>query len=541
MKSPTKLPLILALAFVLFSPHLTPNEFNSDQKALDEYWSETDLSSSELEALLDSKICYADRLSYLACVNSVEQMAEKFNMVLTSEHEFKPISRTDISQRLNEKAELNQWVEKWQKHQVVHAPSFLTLWKTLDKKFVKPAQRVNLIATGINGYMSVAKDPHSYIIPLDFYEEVISRSDSRINNLGFIARRSKEQAVVRKVFEGSPADKAGLRKGDHILRINSVDVAAMLPAQFSDLVKMKEGDRLGLLVERWSNEKRSEKYLEIVKSDYLTPSVNSSMINSNSSLSGVNTEGTTATESLRRVGLLILHKFAKDTCQEAKTQLRSLIEQGAQGLMLDLRDNPGGQVEEAACVLNLFIEKGTRLFETRYLDPTKKIDNYVAQNKPIYHGSLVVLINSGSASAAEIVAGTLKDLGRATLVGERTFGKGSFQDGRLWGAHTKVALFETQGMYYFPSGWTPQLVGIEPDIKVEFTDVAAHREGELFYNPLVPHDLWTGPQSLTWMQLMRCQDSLTLWQNLGEHSGEDPQVQKAKAWLNCRSSVGSIN
>ena len=79
-------------------------------------------------------------------------------------------------------------------------------------------------------------------------------------------------------------------------------------------------------------------------------------------------------------------------------------------------------------------------------------------------------------------------------------------------------------------------MGIDPDIKVEFTDVAAHRESELFYNPLVPRDLWTGPQSVTWVQLMQCPDSSTLWRDLGEHSGEDTQLVKAKEWLNCQSA-----
>ncbi|RYZ76337.1 MAG: hypothetical protein EOP06_31420, partial [Proteobacteria bacterium] len=106
-----------------------------------------------------------------------------------------------------------------------------------------------------------------------------------------------------------------------------------------------------------------------------------------------------------------------------------------------------------------------------------------------YAGSMAVLVNSGSASAAEIVAGALQHYKRALLVGERTFGKGSFQEGELWSKNHRIALFETKGFYYLPSGQTPQMVGLEPDVRVEFKDQFALREQDQFVNPLVPGSL----------------------------------------------------
>lgn len=540
----TKVLLVLALEIILFMPAMLKSNVDRGSKSLDEYWAETDLTASEIEALLASNICYADKISFLSCVNAVEQMAERYNIVLSEQIKFQSISKVEIERRSSEKTELSFWTKIWDKKysklnindvtgkESSAKPSFVELWQQLQKKYVRDEQLESVLAAGLNGYLSVAKDPHSYIIPISFYDEVISKSDSRINILGFIARRTKTSAYVRKVFEGSPAGISGLRKGDRILRVNGVEVLAMLPNQFADILKLKDNDRLGVLIERWYDNKRFEKYIEIVKSDFIAPSVSSTMLHG----SQISTQ-----EDIRkkdqRLGLITLNKFAKDTCKETRTQLLGLIEQGAQGILIDVRDNPGGQVEEAACIINLFVDQGTPLFETRYLDFSTPIDRYIAEKKPIYKGPLVVLVNSGSASASEIVAGALKDIGRATLVGERTFGKGSFQDGRMWGAHSKIALFETQGMYYFPSGWTPQLVGIEPDIKVEFTDIDGHREGELFFNPLVPRDLWNGPQALTWIQLMQCQDNVTLWENLGEHSGEDPQLIKAREWLNCKNKL----
>jgi carboxyl-terminal processing protease len=515
----TKCLLVGVLEILVLLPMMMNSKVDRGNKSLDDYWAETDLSPKELDSLLDNRVCYADRLSYLACVNSVSQMAERFNLVLADNGDLRAMTRADIEQRLNEKKDLSRWSTRWDHRQILRHPSLLEVWHNLQKKYVQPSQQTAIVANGLNGYLSIAKDPHSYVIPLDFYEEMIARSDAKQTNLGFIARRNKDYAVIRKVFESSPAAKAGLLKGDHILQINGMDVGGMLPTQFSDLIKLREGNRLSIRVERWINGKRSEKYVDIIKSDYITPNVTSQMVQ----------------ESSRRLGLLTINKFAKDTCLETQNHLIELVETGSQGVMLDLRDNPGGQVEEAACVLNLFLDKGTRLFETRYIDPTHPADKYVAEKRPRYKGPLVVLINSGSASASEIVAGVLKDLGRATLVGERSFGKGTFQDGRMWGSHSKIAVFETEGMYYFPSGWTPQLVGIQPDITVEFSEASAHREEELFYNPVVPKDIWTGPQTLTWIQLMQCQDNPTLWKDLGERSGDDPQMVKAGEWLNCQN------
>jgi carboxyl-terminal processing protease len=521
--------LLLALELFCFGPAFFQQNVDRGNRSIDDYWTETDLTSTELETLLANEICYSDKISYLACANAINQIVERFGVVLTTTGKLKDITLDDIENKNSEKQALAPWAEAWDQNHLMKHPTFLELWKQIDVKYSKKQTRAALIASGLNGYLSIAKDPHSYILPLDFYEQVISKSDSHQYNLGFIARRAKEYAVVRKVFEGSPAEKAGLRKGDHIVRINGFEVSHLLQNQFLDFLKVKDGDRLSVQIQRSIGENKPPKdeYFEIMKSNYITPSVSSNML-----------------EGIHKTGVLTLHKFAKNTCNQAREHLISLIEQGAEGLLLDVRDNPGGQVEEAACVLNLFIAKGKLLFETRYMDPLHPVDRYFTQTNPIYKGPLAVLINSGSASASEIVAGTLKDLNRATLVGEKTFGKGSFQDGRLWGAHSRIAVFETEGLYYFPSGWTPQLVGIEPDIKVDFSDVSSYRESEMFFNPVVPKDIWNGPQSITWIQLMQCQDNAKLWNEQLETSstGEDPQVIKAREWLNCKSAtkVGSM-
>jgi carboxyl-terminal processing protease len=524
MNKLTKALLVLLLEIVLLVPTLFPQKLDRGVKTVEEYWTETGLDSKELETILTPESCYSEEKAFLSCVNAISAMAERYNLGLNYDGELIPLSKKEILVRITEKKELKPWIQIYRNGlgpEIDMPVSFLDLWKSLLKKYVRASEKAAVVATGINGFLSIYKDPHTYIIPLAYYEEVVAKSESTISHVGFISRRVNDYAVVRKVYESSPAEMAGLKKGDKILKINGIDVSALHPSQFADILKLKSGDRLGLLIERNTNGKINEKYLEIIKSERQIPNVVSKIMNFQ--------------QQKRRIGILTLHKFAKDTCAFAKNHLKSLLEQGIQGLLVDLRDNPGGQVEEAACIINMFVARGTQTFETRYLDLHKPIEKYVAEENQIYRGPLAVLINSGSASASEIVAGSLKDLGRATLVGERTFGKGTFQDGRIWGSNQKIALFETEGMYYFPSGWTPQLVGLEPDINVTFNNADVQREDELFFSPLRPFDSWNGPQSLTWLQQMDCDMNSPLWKET-QTWNEDPQIQRASDWLYCKSN-----
>ncbi|GIL18057.1 MAG: hypothetical protein BroJett040_18080 [Oligoflexia bacterium] len=507
--------LLLSLEVILLVPNCMVQSVDRQTKSIDEYWAESGLKEESLTSLLSEQDCYKDQKSFLSCVNSMSVVSEKYNLKLTESGALVKMTRDQIAKRLSEKQDMAQW-EKVYQSQVRLSRSFINIWEELKANHIKPPEFQTSVAAGINGHYSISRDPHTYILPLSFYEEIVARSDSRMNNLGFIAKRQNQLAVVRKVFENSPAAKSGLRKGDRIKHINGIDVATLHPAQFADLLKLKTGDRLSLLIERNLGNKVQDKYIELIKSEYMAPSVSARMLPGD-----------------KYLGLITLHKFAKDTCLQTRHQLVTLKEQGVRGILLDLRDNPGGQVEEAACILGLFLDKGKPLFETRYVETLHPIDQYINENEPIYKGPLAVLINSGSASASEIVAGALKDYNRATLVGERTFGKGTFQDGRIWAPHMKIALFETEGMYYFPSGWTPQLVGIEPDIQVAFANTDSQREEELFYNPVRPKDMWAGPQSLTWLQQMKCSTDSVVWMDLAEVSGEDPQLQKAQAWMKC--------
>jgi carboxyl-terminal processing protease len=506
--------LIIALELALFGPALLGvPKIDRGVVSTHNYWAQTGLSDQELLKLLKNENCYSSSELFLACVNSISSMAERYRLVLNLEGHLVEASSQEIKLRLTEKSELELWRAQFDHKKEISLPvSFIQLWQLLDKKYIQAEERSAVIGLGINGFLSVFKDPHTYLIPLKMYEEVIANSEAKNTGLGILSRREPDHIFVRKVFEGSSAADAGLLRGDRILEINKKPIQTMTPLEVSESLRMKDIFKIHLLVLRNGETFRTTAQRKEALS---SKSVAGKMIDASVG-----------------AGLITIHKFAKNTCQQTRDQIIALKEQNLRGLVLDLRDNPGGQVEEASCVLGLFVEPGTFLFETRYKDPAQPADRYVAEGELLFKGSLAVLINSGSASAAEIVAGVLKDLGRATLVGERSFGKGSFQDGRIWGANKNLVLFETAGLYYFPSGWTPQLVGLEPDLPVQVDTHASLREEDLYLNPIRPLDIWTGPQSLAWFYERKCDAISDNWSALLT-VGQDQQLERATQWLSC--------
>lgn len=508
--------LVLGVQIFLISKIDLKEESIAKAKKTDTYWKETQLGSDEIEMLLSEDSCYESEDSFLGCVNSVSSMAERYHLVLDLDGTLRKFSSRDSEIRKTEKSELNFWKNEFKA--TTHL-NFLDIFNGMMAKYSTSEERAFVISLGINGYLSIFKDPHSYLLPAKMYEEVVWRPENAPQHLGFISRESKDKRwVVRKVFEGSSAFKSGLQKGDVILEIDKVSIDNYYAQIISEKLKAKDTDLLNLTVRRGAQIKN----LDIVRSNDEYPSVVSKIVNSEKGL-----------------GLITIHKFANNTCEAVSKQIVQLKEQNLKGLMLDLRDNPGGQVDEAACILNLFVKKGTLLFETRYLDRSRHSDFYYADNSPIYNGPIAVLINSGSASASEIVAGSLKDLGRALLVGERSFGKGSFQDGKIWGANEKILLFQTEGMYYFPSGWTTQLVGLVPDIEVHYNDTDL-REEDLFYKPLMPQPQLMRPTSKAFANKnLNCE--LSEFKLLASTSEQDPQLNEAQSWLDCGFALSTRN
>lgn len=517
-----------ALFALMIVPMLYPlKQLDKGVSSSNQYWIDVGLESSLIDKVLSQSHCISSAKNYLACVNAISSMAQKVDLVFTTKGELRPLTSKDLSQRLTEKSELEMW-RKVLLDPEIKKINFQQKWIEIKEEAFGVVDVSVLVAAGINGYLSIAVDPHTYLIPLKMYEDIMQDKRQSLVGWGFSYVRVSEGVKVKKVITNSPADKVGLRRGDIIRSINGTPVNKLFPRQVSELFKSSKSSLLHL--EFVSPQDRSEKYKTVTlrASDEPLPNVSSKWINPN-----------------RGLGLVTIHKFVQSTCQDVEKEIHILKSQNLKGLILDLRDNPGGQVEQASCVASLFLPHGVPLFETRYLDASRSPDRYVSERKPIYLGPLVTLINSGSASASEIVAGVLKDYQRGLLVGERSFGKGTFQDGKIWDKNSKVAMFSTEGMYYFPSGWTPQLVGIVPDIEVgdkNLDSYSANREEDLYLYPVTPADIWGGPQTISWLYTANC-DSVSGPSLLAEQASmsgigaevfdADDQIQKASELVAC--------
>lgn len=248
--------------------------------------------------------------------------------------------------------------------------------------------------------------------------------------IGAIISQNNGRVVINEPYEGLPADKAGLKAGDIILEIDGKDMRNATVQEVSDNLKGTSGTTLSLKIQRPGESKeRSYKILrEKIEMDPVTYS----------------------TVMDDKIGYLHFGSFTANSSENVKQTVNELKSKGAESLILDLRGNGGGILEEAVNVVNFFVPKGLEIVSTK--GKVKEWDRtYRTQNQPIDEIiPLVVLIDTGSASASEIVAGALQDLDRAVIVGNRSFGKGLVQTPRdlPYGGNVKI----TTAKYYIPSG-----------------------------------------------------------------------------------------
>lgn len=510
--SVSALSLLAVLMFVV-SPSLLSNE-SSKVRAIEDYWAETELTATSLEDLLQDQTCISSERYFLACANAILSMANRFNMSFTPSGDLVPVAKLNLDEVSSEKAQLTPWKNLYHsKSESIGKISFLQAWQKIDSKFVKFHQRPMIIGMGLNGFISVFRDPHTYLMPVAQFKEVYSRADNRSTSLGLVLGLSEGTYIIKKVTEGSPAQKAGLRRGDILNSINETKLHGLLQARVSELLRGQVGQITDLELSR---EGRAFS-VKLLRTEITVPTVSAQII-----------------EGIKPIGVIAINKFAKGACSKVKQTLKRFSQFQIRGLLLDLRDNPGGQLEEAACISSLFVGPRQKIFEVRYLDSRKKSEVYYGAEQKMFDLPIAILVNAASASASEVVAGALRDLKRAILVGERTFGKGSFQEGEIWAQNGKVALFETRGFYYLPSGRSPQMTGLEPDVTVKFDNLNMGREEDLYINPMQAPEVRPHLKA----NLFSTEECLESEEN---ENIEDKQMQKAKQALLCLQAGTVVN
>lgn len=303
---------------------------------------------------------------------------------------------------------------------------FTTLFKELNMNYVDEVTPATLMDKAIKGML---EDLDPYTV----YWNEQQVEDAKINNsgiytgIGASARSEKDKIIIMEPYKDYPADKAGLKAGDEIIKIGNIKISDMeedagellkgAPGTKVDVTFIRQGKTNTTTIERNSVELKAVPYYKLLEGN---------------------------------IGYIVLSQFNQKTTVETRAALIDLKSQGATKLILDLRGNPGGLLNEAISIVNLFVDKGQVITTTKSAIE-KYNQTYVTKNDPVdTEIPLAVLINGRSASASEIVSGGLQDLDRAVIIGARSFGKGLVQRPKslTYGTQLKVTI----SRYYTPSG-----------------------------------------------------------------------------------------
>ncbi|MCM1988454.1 S41 family peptidase [Oceanirhabdus seepicola] len=298
------------------------------------------------------------------------------------------------------------------------------------------------------GMVEALGDPYSGYLNKEDYTRLTQETSGSYVGLGITVGVIEDRVVVISPFKDSPADKAGLLPGDIINKVNNIEIGKEIDKAVG-MMKGKEGGKVTLNIIREGTEPFD---IDIIRAEIKLKTVGGEMIDDN-------------------IGYIGITMFSQTTSDDFKNKLEELKQEGAEGLILDLRGNPGGLVSACTGVASNFIPKGDKIVYT--------VDKY--GNEEVYKSKggigedipMVVLINKGSASASEILSGALRDYERATLIGEKSFGKGIVQtilSRTIDGFGDGTALKLTVSKYYTPNGENIHKKGIMPDIEVELDE-----------------------------------------------------------------------
>jgi carboxyl-terminal processing protease len=307
---------------------------------------------------------------------------------------------------------------------------YYTLFRELNMFYVDETDPEELVTTSIEAMLS-SLDPYTTYIPESDMDDFQFQTTGEYGGIGSLIRRVDNAVMIAEPYVGFPAEKAGMRAGDKILKVDGVSTSDMALESVSDKLKGKPGTELVLTVERYGEEK-----------PLIFNLIREKVSIKNVPYYGMIDQGT---------GYIRISNFTHGAGKEVEQALLSLKkDHDLTSLVLDLRANPGGLLIEAVRICNIFVDKGEKIVSTR--GKMERWDSdYTTTVDPVdTEIPLVILVNRGSASASEIVAGALQDLDRAVVIGQRTFGKGLVQTSRplKYNAQLKV----TTAKYYIPSG-----------------------------------------------------------------------------------------
>ncbi len=338
----------------------------------------------------------------------------------------------------------------------VEFTQFWEMWRLLREKYYQPVNDKELFYGALSGLVAGAGDPYTNYFPPKNAEDFVNELDGRFEGIGAQIEVKNGFLQVVAPLEGTPAAKAGLRPADILVKIDQKSTDGLTVDEAVERIRGPRGTAVTLTISRASSKSLFD--LTIIRDEIRVKSVKWSWAESG-------------------IARIEINQFNGDTPDLFKAALTEIAKNPVKGIILDVRNNPGGTLDSAQAVAGYWIGKETLLKERRQAKVVEVVKGTTEARLAAV--PTVVLVNGGSASASEIVAGALQDYGKATLIGTKTFGKGSVQDFQILpdGGAVKITVAE----WLTPKDRVVHEKGIEPDIMIDRTeaDYEAERDPQL--------------------------------------------------------------
>lgn len=314
---------------------------------------------------------------------------------------------------------------------------------TIEDNFYKKVDEETLDDASLKGIVDSLEDPFSHYLTPKEASQFNESVSGEFEGVGMNVEEDRRGLKVLRVFEGSPAEKAGIKRGDFILSVDGRSIAGVNSDVATSRIKGEAGTTVELSVLTPGDDRPRD--VEVERERIEVPVATGRIVERDG----------------KKLGVVELLSFSSGAHGILRREVRELLDKGAEGIVLDLRGNGGGLLNEAQLVSSIFIEDG-RIVSTRGRSRPERVleaeGDAIGEDVPV-----VVLVDGGSASASEIVTGALRDRGRATIVGTRTFGKGLVQE--LKPLSNGGVLDITVANYYLPGGKTISGAGIKPEVR----------------------------------------------------------------------------
>jgi len=516
--------------FVVLTSMAVSAESGAEPSPAASPWQETDLDFDFINERVNTTACQRSETTFLSCIGAVQSLLDSHGgrLRLVPARELLEVSKpAEIRKRFDKVAIVEGWgprfldggnalallrdraleILRWREHYPVRstdAVDFSAIRRWLLAEIVDHRRAADFAATAVNGYLKVS-DAHARIVPAPVVRSSLSgrqggrgvrnSASATYTGIGASIQGTHEAAIISSILRDGPAAEAGLRVQDVILAVDGELLTDMPPSAVVSRLRGPAGSGVTVTVKRQDKLKTFmvTRGRVSVKTVYASAFVDRGW----------------------EFGYVRIDSFLQgNTCAAVRRGLRSILKPALNGIILDLRDNAGGLIDQAVCVADMFLPSGEVVLEVREVDRPARSRRVRTRHRQVTAVPMVTLVNAATASASEVLAGALQDHGRSFVLGERTFGKGTVQTARPWKGSTSVLKMYTAARYYRPSSGGVQLVGIEPDLPALARPDAGSakpivlREEDLFPTALPPEPgNWIQPRPESVAALADCVSS----------------------------------